>query len=69
MHRIKPKGTMIEKKKAWAVTRDFEITERVVIVDEGKVLMSKKPGTNDSCYTDGWNLICSAGLRPEGRLL
>lgn len=41
----------------WAVTRDFEIAERVAIVDEGKVLMSKKPGSNDFCYTDGWDLI------------
>lgn len=48
---------MIEKKRMWAVTRDFEIIERVAIVEEGKVLMSKKPGCNDSCYTDGWNII------------
>lgn len=48
---------MIEKKRMWAVTRDFEIIERVAIVDEGKVLMSKKPGNSDSCYTDGWDLI------------
>ena len=48
---------MIEKKRMWAVTRSFEIIERVAIVDEGKVLISKKPGRDDSCYTDGWDII------------
>lgn len=48
---------MIEKKRMWAVTRSFEIIERVAIVDEGKVLMSKKPGRDDSSYSNGWDTI------------
>lgn len=48
---------MIEKKTAWAVTRDFEIIERVVIIEDGKVLMSKKPKGEDSEYESGWNIL------------
>ena len=48
---------MIEKKTAWAVTRDFEIIERVAIIEDGKVLMSKNPNDKDSEYGTGWDLL------------
>ena len=48
---------MIEKKTAWAVTRDFEIIERVAIIEDGKVLMSKTPNDKDSEYGTGWDLL------------
>ena len=48
---------MIEKKTAWAVTRDFEIIERVAIIEDGKVLMSKKPNDKDSEYGTGWDIL------------
>ena len=48
---------MIEKKTAWAVTRDFEIIERVAIIEDDKVLMSKKPNDKDSEYGTGWDLL------------
>ena len=32
---------MLEKKTLWAVTRGLNICQRTVIVDEGKVLVSK----------------------------
>ena len=48
---------MIEKKTAWAVTRDFEIIERVAIIEEGKLLMSKNPNDKDSEYGTGWDLL------------
>ena len=41
----------------WAVTRDLEIVERVAIIEDGKVLMSKKPDSKDSDYGTGWSLI------------
>ena len=46
---------MIEKKTVWAVTRDFEIIERVAIIEDGKVLMSKNP--NDEDYGTGWDIL------------
>jgi hypothetical protein len=48
---------MIEKKTLWAVTRDLEIVERVAIIEDGKVLMSKKPDSKDSDYGTGWSLL------------
>ena len=48
---------MIEKKTAWAVTRDFEIIERVAIIEDDKVLMSKNPNDENSEYDTGWNLL------------
>ena len=48
---------MIEKKTAWAVTRDFEIIERVAIIEDDKVLMSKNPNDKDSEYGTGWDLL------------
>ena len=48
---------MIEKRTMWAVTRDLEIVERVAIIEDGKVLMSKKPDSKDSDYGTGWSLI------------
>lgn len=48
---------MIEKKTAWAVTRDFEIIERVAIIEDGKVLMSKNPNDKDSEYGTGWDIL------------
>ena len=48
---------MIEKKTAWAVTRDFEIIERVAIIEDGKVLMSKNPNDKNSEYGTGWDLL------------
>ena len=41
---------MIEKKTVWAVTRDFEIIERVAIIEDDEVLMSKNPNDKDSEY-------------------
>lgn len=46
---------MIEKKTVWAVTRDFEIIERVAIIEDGEVLMSKNP--NDEGYGMGWDIL------------
>ena len=48
---------MIEKKTAWAVTRDFEIIEKVAIIEDGKVLMSKNPNGEDSEYDTGWGIL------------
>jgi hypothetical protein len=48
---------MIEKKTLWAVTRDLEIVERVAIIEDGKVLMSKKPDSKDSEYGTGGSLL------------
>ena len=48
---------MIEKKTVWAVTRDFEIIERVAIIEDDKVLMSKNPDDKDSEYSSGWDIL------------
>ena len=48
---------MIEKKTAWAVTRDFEIIEKVAIIEDGKVLMSKNPNDENSAYGSGWHIL------------
>ena len=48
---------MIEKKTVWAVTRDFRIIKRVAIIEDDKVLMSKKPNDKDSEYGTGWDLL------------
>ena len=48
---------MIEKKTAWAVTRDFEIIERVAIIEDDKVLMSKNKNSKDSEYGTGWRIL------------
>ena len=39
------------------MTRDFEIIERVAIIEDGKVLMSKNPNDKDSEYDTGWDLL------------
>lgn len=48
---------MIEKKTVWAVTRDFEIIEKVAIIEDGEVLMSKNPNDEDSEYETGWHIL------------
>ena len=48
---------MIEKKTAWAVTCDYEIIERVAIIEGDKVLMSKNPKGKDLKYESGWNIL------------
>lgn len=48
---------MIEKKTVWAVTRDFEIIERVAIIEDGEVLMSKNPNDENSEYETGWDIL------------
>ena len=41
---------MLEKKTLWAVTRAFNIVQRTVIVDEGKILVSKNINSGDDEY-------------------
>ena len=41
---------MLEKKTLWAVTRAFNIVQRTVIVDEGKILVSKSINSGDDEY-------------------
>lgn len=48
---------MIEKRTMWAVTRDLEIVEKIAILEDGKVLMSKNPNSKDSDYGTGWSLL------------
>ena len=48
---------MIEKKTMWAVTRNFKIIERVAIIEDDKVLMSKNPNGKDSEYETGWKTL------------
>ena len=48
---------MIEKKTVWAVTRDFEIIEKVAIIEGGKVLMSKNPNGKGFEYGTGWDIL------------
>jgi len=47
---------MIEERTTWAVTRDFEIIERVAIIKDDKVLISKNPNDKDSEYGKEWVL-------------
>lgn len=51
---------MLEKKTLWAVTRAFNIVQRTVIVDEGKVLASKPINSgDDEYYPTSWdNYLC-----------
>lgn len=51
---------MLEKKTLWAVTRAFNIVQRTVIVDEGKVLASKPINSgDDEYYPISWdNYLC-----------
>ena len=41
---------MLEKKTLWAVTRGLNISQRTVIVDEGKILVSKDIDAKDNEY-------------------